>query len=140
MRTRLAVLTTAACIAGSGIVPATAAATAPVSRHVQFITLTASTGDGSTYGTAELTVTREGRHGYRLRGTVHDSQGSTQCLTLRATELHLGTDWGGDTVTRVCTAGATVTVDALTRHHDVVLMVHEPYTMNWESKIVKLTG
>ncbi len=135
MRTTLAVLAAAACIAGA--VPSSAAASG--TPFPQQIRLDTSTGDGTVSGYAELVVTTQ-RGAYRVRGTVTDAWGSRGCVTLKVVQMHLGMDFGGNTVTRACIAGASVNVDTLTRHHDVVLMVDEPHTMDWESKIVKLTG
>ena len=134
MRLRSAATSAAAACTAALLLATQAAAGGP-----QYIHLSVSTGDNSTSGAADLTVTAQ-HDGYRIRGTVYDDRGSHMCVTLRAVEMHLGSDFGGDDITRACTPGGSVSVDSLTRHHDVVLLVDEPGTVDFESKIVSLTG
>ena len=118
----------------------TLAAAAPaLASGPQYIHLGVSTGDRATSGAADLTVTREGS-GYRVHGTVSTSYGSSGCIVLRGVEKHLGMDFGGDDMTKVCGANHSATVDRYTGHHNVVLVVDESGTLDFESKIVGLTG
>ena len=124
-------------IAAAGL---TLAAAGPaLAAGPQYIHLDVSTGDRATEGSADLTVTTEG-HGYRVRGTVGTTYGSSGCIVLRGVEKHLGMDFGGDDMTKVCGPHHSATVDSYTGHHNVVLLVDENGTLDWESKIVSLTG
>lgn len=133
MRLRLAAVLTASAAA-------VAVMAAPASAHdPQRIRLDVSTGDGQVSGYADLTVTAE-HGGYWIRGTVTDAYQSHGCVTLKAVEMHWGMDFGGNTVAKACSPGKSVNVDSVSGHHYVVLQVDEPHTVDFESKIVKLTG
>lgn len=124
----------------SAAVGITLAASGPaLAAGPQFIHLEVSTGNRATEGAADLHVTREG-HGYRVRGTIGTSYGSTGCIVLRGVEKHFGMDFGGDDMTKVCGANRSATANSYTGHHNVVLLVDENGTLDWESKIVSLTG
>jgi hypothetical protein len=102
----------------------------------QGVHLDATAGDGSSDGVADLTVTRESG-GYRLRGSVGSVKG---CVELKAVNMHLGTYVGGDPVARVCGEDVRAGVDAWTHHTDVALSAIVPHGMDWDSRIVTLTG
>ncbi|MFD5565524.1 MULTISPECIES: hypothetical protein [Kitasatospora] len=117
----------------------TAAATVPVHREMvqeQSIALEASSGDVSAAGSARLTVTKEGDH-YRVQGWVEANHG---CVELRAVNMHLGDYIGGDSILRTCDGDGRRLVNSTTRHTHVVLTAIVDGGMNWDSKIVKLTG
>ena len=61
-------------------------------------------------------------------------------VTLKAVEMHLGSDFGGNTITKACKKGQVVRVRSTSRHHSVVLQVDEPGSIDFESRIVTLTG
>ena len=105
----------------------------------QHIHLHVSTQDGSVSGHADLVVVRAAR-GFHISGTVANDVDSQGCVTLKAVEMHMGLDFGGNTVRKVCGKGQSVLVSAQTGHHQVVLQVDEPDTVDFESRIVTLTG
>jgi hypothetical protein len=105
----------------------------------QYVHLDVSTQDGTVAGHADLSVVRAGG-GFRVTGSVTDEQYSRGCVTLKLVEMRFGMDFGGDTVTKVCGHGQSVAVDARTGHHQVVLQVDEPGSVDFESRIVTLTG
>ncbi|MEZ0069740.1 hypothetical protein ABIA32_005787 [Streptacidiphilus sp. MAP12-20] len=74
-------------------------------------------------------MTRESS-GYRLRGYVE---------SVKAVNMHLGSYWGGDAVTRACEANTQSPVDAWTDHTDVVLTAVVPHGNDSDSAIVTLT-
>lgn len=102
----------------------------------QSVYLNIASGDDSSDGVSDLTVTRE-NGGYRLRGYVESVKG---CVELKAVNMHLGTYLGGDSVAKVCGDNVQTDVDAWTHHTDVVLTALVPHGMDWDSKIVTLTG
>ncbi|MFC5911808.1 hypothetical protein [Streptacidiphilus monticola] len=59
---------------------------------------------------------------------------------MRAVEMHLGMDFGGNDVATACGSGHHKSFSRTTRHHQVVLLVDEGGTVDWESRIVTLTG
>ncbi|MFD0332228.1 hypothetical protein ACFQZC_38550 [Streptacidiphilus monticola] len=54
--------------------------------------------------------------------------------------MHLGMDFGGNDVATACGSGHHKSFSRTTRHHQVVLLVDEGGTVDWESRIVTLTG
>ena len=102
----------------------------------QSVHLDIASGDDSSDGVSDLTVTRE-NGGYRLRGYVESVKG---CVELKAVNMHFGSYLGGDPVARVCGSNVQTGVDAWTHHTDVVLTALVPHGMDWDSKIVTLTG
>ncbi|SEM14572.1 hypothetical protein [Streptacidiphilus jiangxiensis] len=102
----------------------------------QSVYLQAVAGDDSADGVADLVVTRE-NGGYRLHGYVESVKG---CVELKAVNMHLGTYFGGDSIAKVCGTNVQSDVDAWTHHTDIVLTAIVPHGMDWDSRIVTLTG
>jgi len=130
MRTRLATVGAAA------LAVLALCASAGAESQCQYISLDASSGDGSVSGHAQLVVTRD-HGGYRVRGTVTSYGG---CVKLKGVEMHLGVYFGGDPMGYVCGQGRHVDVNTYTGHSDVVLTAVINYGPDFDSRIVALTG
>ena len=127
--------------AAGALLLATASASGAAAQggQPQYIHLDVSTQDRTTSGHADLNVVHS-RNGFHVTGSVTNDRSSAGCVTLKAVEMHLGMDFGGDTVAKVCSKGQNVGVSTQTKHHQVVLQVDESGTVDFESRIVTLTG